>query len=64
MTTTKEAEWKRLCGLIAKERDPRRLSDLVTQLLIAMDERKQGLQGLKEGVEEKNPLAPGFQTET
>jgi hypothetical protein len=49
MTTTKEEEWKRFCGLIAKERDPHRLSDLVNQLLMAMDERKQGLQGLKEG---------------
>jgi hypothetical protein len=45
MTTKDEKEeWHRLCELIAKEPDPRRLSELVEQLIKLMDSRRQELQ--------------------
>jgi hypothetical protein len=48
MTTKKKEkeenqEWRDLCDLISKEKDPQRLSQLVDNLIRAMDERKQRL---------------------
>jgi hypothetical protein len=40
-----EEEWRTLCNLIANEQDPHRLSELVDQLLKAIDERKKRLGG-------------------
>jgi hypothetical protein len=60
MTINDEGDWQRLCGMIANEQDPRRLSDLVNRLLRAMDERKKGLQ---EEVPHNSP-SDAFQNET
>jgi hypothetical protein len=39
-----EKEWRKLCDLIASERDPERLSQLVTELLNELDGRRQKIQ--------------------
>jgi hypothetical protein len=44
-----EKEWQRLCALVAAERDPGRLSQLLTQLLNELDARRKKIQE-KEGV--------------
>jgi hypothetical protein len=36
-----EEEWRKLCQPLAEERDPRRLSELVDQLIEKLDARKQ-----------------------
>ena len=38
-----EKEWRRLCQLVADEDDPRRLSELVDQLLRELDARREAL---------------------
>ncbi len=38
-----EKEWRRLCQLVAAEPDPQRLSELVDQLLIELDARREAL---------------------
>jgi hypothetical protein len=39
-----ENEWRKLCDLIASERDPERLSQLVTELLNELDARRKKIQ--------------------
>lgn len=39
----KEQEWRKLCELVAREPDPLRLSQLVDQLIQALDARTQSL---------------------
>ena len=39
----KEAEWQKLCELIAHESDPQRLSKLVDQLIHHLDSRQRAL---------------------
>jgi hypothetical protein len=46
--TVDEKEWRRLCDLIASEPDPRRLSQLVDQLLNALEARRKEMRE-KEG---------------
>jgi hypothetical protein len=60
MTINAEGDWQTLCGLIANEQDPERLSDLVNRLLRTMDERKKGL---REEVPHGHPFN-AFQSET
>jgi hypothetical protein len=43
-----EKEWRRLCDLIASEPDPKRLSQLVDQLLHELDARRREIRE-KEG---------------
>jgi hypothetical protein len=43
MTIKMEEDWRTLCKLIADEQDPHHLSELVDQLLKAIDERKKRL---------------------
>jgi len=38
-----EHEWRRLCQLIVEEPDPRRLSELLDQLLKELDARREAL---------------------
>jgi hypothetical protein len=38
-----EQDWRRLAQLVAAESDPQRLSELVEQLITALDARKQDL---------------------
>ena len=38
-----EKDWQKLCALVAKETDPRRLCHLIEQLIKALDARKQEL---------------------
>jgi hypothetical protein len=40
----KEEEWQKLCKLVADESDPRRLSELVDQLIEKLDARRQALE--------------------
>lgn len=35
--TIEEHEWRKLCDLVAKETDPQRLSELVNQIIAAID---------------------------
>jgi len=42
--TTNDQEWRDLCKLIAVEQDPQRLSQLVDNLIKAMDERRDRLE--------------------
>jgi len=36
-------QWRKLCELVAAERDPQRLSELVNQLLKELDSRREAL---------------------
>jgi hypothetical protein len=36
--TTQENSWRKLCLLVAEEKDPDRLSELVEQLIASLDE--------------------------
>jgi len=38
-----EQEWRNLCQLVADEKDPKRLSKLLDQLIKALDARKREL---------------------
>jgi hypothetical protein len=38
--STEEREWQKLCDQVAKETDPHRLSELVDQIIEALDARK------------------------
>jgi hypothetical protein len=49
--TVDEKEWRRLCDLIASEPDPQRLSQLVDQLLKALDARRREIREKQEGSE-------------
>jgi hypothetical protein len=40
---TNEEEWRKLCNLVADEPDPKRLSELVDQLIEKLDARRQAL---------------------
>jgi phosphoglycolate phosphatase-like HAD superfamily hydrolase len=40
-----EQDWRRLAELVAAESDPQRLSELVEQLIAALDARKQAGKG-------------------
>jgi hypothetical protein len=42
-----ETEWEKLCKLVADERNPQRLSELVDQLIEALDARRDVLRGSK-----------------
>jgi len=35
-----KGNWRELCGAVSVESDPRRVNELVQQLIIALDERK------------------------
>src|SRR5579863_6676252 len=35
--TMEEKEWRQLCAMVAKESDPQRLSELVDQIIVALD---------------------------
>lgn len=37
-------EWKKLCDMVADEADPKRLTELVEQLIGALDARKEHLE--------------------
>jgi hypothetical protein len=39
----RDQEWSKLCELVAREKDPRKLSELVDQLLKKLDRRRQEL---------------------
>jgi hypothetical protein len=41
--STDEKEWEKLCKLVADERNPQRLSELVNQLIEALDARRDAL---------------------
>jgi hypothetical protein len=43
MTIKKEEEWRELCDRVSVEADPQRLSELVDELIGALDARKQAL---------------------
>lgn len=43
--TTEEKDWRKLCESIQDEQDPQRLSELVDQLLKALDDRREELRG-------------------
>lgn len=43
MTNKDEKEWRELCALAAVESNPERLSELVEELIGALDARKQAL---------------------
>jgi hypothetical protein len=43
MTIKKEEEWRELCDRVSVESDPQRLSELVDELIGALDARKQAL---------------------
>jgi len=45
MKTHPEEEWKRLCHLVADESDPKKLIELVEQLIGALDARKEQPEG-------------------
>ena len=36
----REQEWRKLCEMVAKERDPKRLSELIDQLIKKLDSRR------------------------
>lgn len=57
----KEEEWRELCDLIANEQDPKRLCDLVDQLIKAMDDRKQNL---RRGGKKANPVSNSSECDT
>jgi len=40
---TDERDWRKLCAMVAEERDPERLSRLVEQLIQALDARREEL---------------------
>jgi hypothetical protein len=42
--TNEETNWRKLCALVAKEKDPEHLSQLVEQLIEALDRVKQDLE--------------------
>jgi hypothetical protein len=48
----KDQEWRKLCDLVAREPDPQRLSQLVDQLIQALDARTQSL---RHGGEQTKP---------
>ena len=35
--TMEEKEWRQLCAMVAQESDPQRLSELVDQIIVALD---------------------------
>jgi hypothetical protein len=45
-----ETEWRKLCALIENESDPERLSELVDQLIEALDSRRQALSRQQESL--------------
>jgi hypothetical protein len=49
--TIEEKEWRELCESVADEPDPQRLSELVDQLLKAMDDRRGALRRKEKKVE-------------
>jgi hypothetical protein len=49
-------DWRKLCALVAMESDPQRLSELVDEIIKALDSRKQELQ--RSGPE-RNPTSVG-----
>jgi hypothetical protein len=42
--TNEEKNWRKLCALVAEEKDPERLSQLVEELIEALDRVKQDLE--------------------
>ncbi|MGA3104438.1 MAG: hypothetical protein ABSD53_08160 [Terriglobales bacterium] len=42
--TNEEKNWRKLCASVAEEKDPERLSQLVEQLIEALDRVKQDLE--------------------
>jgi hypothetical protein len=48
MTNQQEMEWQRLCKLVADERNPQRLSELVDELIEALDARRDALRSGKQ----------------
>jgi hypothetical protein len=47
----KEKEWRKLCKLVAAESDPRRLSELVDQLIEKLDARRRTLRKSKQRIQ-------------
>jgi hypothetical protein len=41
MTTDDDSGWRKLCRMVAEEKDPYRFSELVDELVRALDSRKQ-----------------------
>lgn len=39
--TIDEKDWQQLCALAAVESDPRRLLEIIDQLIVALDERRE-----------------------
>jgi hypothetical protein len=42
---TDEKDWRKLCALVAEESNPQRLSELIDQLIKALNARRRELQG-------------------
>jgi hypothetical protein len=47
----KEKEWRKLCKLVDAESDPRRLSELVDQLIEKLDARRRTLRKSKQRIQ-------------
>jgi hypothetical protein len=47
---TDEKDWRKLCALVAEENNPQRLSELIDQLIKALNVRRQELQGNGQGL--------------
>ncbi len=45
--TIRQTDWRKLCEMVMNESDPTRFSELVDQLLVVLDERRQELHGKK-----------------
>jgi hypothetical protein len=48
MTSIEEKEWRKLCRSVADEPDPKRLSELLDQLIEKLDARRQALRKSKQ----------------
>jgi hypothetical protein len=46
---TDEKDWRKLCALVTEEHNPQRLSELIDQLIKALNVRRQQLQGNGQG---------------
>jgi hypothetical protein len=53
-----DAEWQRLCKLVADERNPQRLSELIDQLIKALDAHRNALRGGKQPSEAASVSGP------
>jgi hypothetical protein len=53
-----EMRWQELCKLVAEERNPQRLSELVDQLIEALDARRDALRSGKQPSEPASGTGP------